>query len=1019
MTKESAKKLRIQLLIDRVGDEIESAKKAGADVSTALADLKNAKIFLKKNKIFRANNKALKARQQCREAKRGYRVKTLISNAKYFMNHAKVRGADISAAEKYLDKAIDAYKKNMWGEAAKLVRIVKREVKEAKSCIRAKKMIESASFRLKRAEKMGIEIVEAKELLEQGKKHFEKKEYSEVGEAVRRAKTAADEAVKHKEADNQILDVEREIEYIKKLRIDVEEVDSLLEKARSSLEKKNYWEVRKTTRKIQKWIKETMEQESRKKVIGKIKDVMEKGMKDGVDKLEADKFLQDIEKMLKKGVVIPLKAVDDNKKRLEEDMLKIKGTISNIEEKGVELKDAQITLKNVKKSLDENNLEAATEQLDETKKLISKAENKLLIDKAKIDVWALVAVLDTAQARGIETDEERQLLALVEKELNNKNIGEAIGLIDRARIATKNKIQDAVKEREPKISSNFLSYGIEDDKWNKCVFELSNEGDWAVKNVEVNFAGDVEVKEIQSIPMLDAGEKKTIEVGIKPKRKGEIPLNIALTYQKIFDETKYKLDDLKRVDVKDMGTYLIEDVFLIHMNGCLLAHETRKYHEEIDADIFSAMLTAVQDFVKDSFKDKNAVGLRKMSFGLSTIFIERGRYSFLVAVVVGTEPRLLPLHMVEILREVEEKYGNILKDWKGWLEDVKGIDEIIKKIIFVSDDVKATAEKIGPSVVSSVHSLMEKADQEGKDVAGTKELLQHADEMIEKQDFESVWGYVEKARRSLLGLETVERIKEKVPVSRPLVEEVDKRVVDRKLKEYLVIIDKVVEKVNEEKEKLGLSLEWPVKNIVIKVENEQVEEAVSSLKNSIVERTKAKGIEIVPENRTWRGKKLEVIPNTKAIRSAYKRWAGRIELLLKHQSTWKVKEGIESGKYTLWIENQSVEIKPYMVSFKESLPQNITELKFEGGTIYIDTEITDEIMAEGFATEIIKEIQELRSDKALKKKKIFKIMISTSVPLNNLLEDWKDFIISETKTEIEIIPKEEYEEYQIEIEAIV
>jgi hypothetical protein len=157
VTKESAKKLKTQLLIDRIADEIESAKKAGADISTALTDLKNAKILLEKKKLIEAKSEARKARQQCR-AKRAYRVKTMISNAKYFVDHAKGRGADVSAAEKYLDKAVDAFEKNMWGEATKLVRTVRRGVKEAKSYTRAKKMIESASLRLEKAGKLDLEI---------------------------------------------------------------------------------------------------------------------------------------------------------------------------------------------------------------------------------------------------------------------------------------------------------------------------------------------------------------------------------------------------------------------------------------------------------------------------------------------------------------------------------------------------------------------------------------------------------------------------------------------------------------------------------------------------------------------------------------------------------------------------------------------------------------------------------------------------------------------------------------------
>jgi hypothetical protein len=274
MTKESAKQLKTQLLIDRIKDEIESAKKAGADISIALTDLKNAKILLEEKKLIEAKSEARKARQQCREAKRAYRVKTMISNAKYFVDHAKGRGADVSAAEKYLDKAVDAFEKNMWGEATKLVRTVRREVKEAKSYTRAKKMIESASLRLEKAGKLDLEIEKAKDFLGQGQKHLEKKEYSQVAEAIRKAKITVDEAVKYKKADNQILDVEGEANYAKRLGIDTKEIESLMEKVRSSLEKKNYYEVQKMTRKIQKLIKEAMEQECSNKVICMIKGVM-------------------------------------------------------------------------------------------------------------------------------------------------------------------------------------------------------------------------------------------------------------------------------------------------------------------------------------------------------------------------------------------------------------------------------------------------------------------------------------------------------------------------------------------------------------------------------------------------------------------------------------------------------------------------------------------------------------------------------------------------------------------------
>ncbi|MFD1598856.1 DUF5915 domain-containing protein, partial [Halobellus rarus] len=49
-----------------------------------------------------------------------------------------------------------------------------------------------------------------------------------------------------------------------------------------------------------------------------------------------------------------------------------------------------------------------------------------------------------------------------------------------------------------------------------------------------------------------------------------------------------------------------------------------------------------------------------------------------------------------------------------------------------------------------------------------------------------------------------------------------------------------------------------------------------------------------------------------------------------------------------------------MVSYEAEPPEHIYGTHFEGGTVYVDTELTEEIEAEGYARDVIRRIQEMR-----------------------------------------------------------
>ena len=107
--------------------------------------------------------------------------------------------------------------------------------------------------------------------------------------------------------------------------------------------------------------------------------------------------------------------------------------------------------------------------------------------------------------------------------------------------------------------------------------------------------------------------------------------------------------------------YRVEQVFLIHAEtGLLLAHAASPDLKVTDADLISGMLTAIQDFVGDSFAPTEAGGaLRTFSVGEVTVMVERGPQAALAAVVRGQAPETLLPRLQDTLETVHLQFPGL------------------------------------------------------------------------------------------------------------------------------------------------------------------------------------------------------------------------------------------------------------------------------------------------------------------------------------------------------------------------
>jgi len=112
--------------------------------------------------------------------------------------------------------------------------------------------------------------------------------------------------------------------------------------------------------------------------------------------------------------------------------------------------------------------------------------------------------------------------------------------------------------------------------------------------------------------------------------------------------------------------YRMEQIFLIHKEtGLVLQHVTAESVDSKDADMVSAMLTAIQDFVNDSFSAKEDSSLQNLNMGELTIWVEQGPRTILASVIRGTPPQELKTVLKELLENIEFEYNSALNDFKG------------------------------------------------------------------------------------------------------------------------------------------------------------------------------------------------------------------------------------------------------------------------------------------------------------------------------------------------------------------
>jgi outer membrane protein OmpA-like peptidoglycan-associated protein len=138
--------------------------------------------------------------------------------------------------------------------------------------------------------------------------------------------------------------------------------------------------------------------------------------------------------------------------------------------------------------------------------------------------------------------------------------------------------------------------------------------------------------------------------------------------------------------------YRVEHVFLIHRHTSLLiAHAGSQDATSQDPQLVSSMLAAIQDFVRDSFAEQQA--LDSLRLGELRVWSEPGSFATLVAVIRGNPPEQLHETFRGVLARIHAERPEALERFDGDSTGFADVEAALTDCVQLKQEKSGSAQK--------------------------------------------------------------------------------------------------------------------------------------------------------------------------------------------------------------------------------------------------------------------------------------------------------------------------------------
>ena len=221
--------------------------------------------------------------------------------------------------------------------------------------------------------------------------------------------------------------------------------------------------------------------------------------------------------------------------------------------------------------------------------------------------------------------------------------------------------------------------------------------------------------------------------------------------------------------------------------------------------------------------------------------------------------------------------------------------------------------------------------------------------------------------------------------------------VDVELEEKMSIAQKVVYLTRSMRAKSNLKVRQPLNQIMVAIDKDK-REAVNYMKDVILEEVNIKELVVLEDDSSIVTKSAKA--NFKTIGPKFgklvKTIAAEITKLDKEQIAILEKE----NSISIDVNGESVELSRDNVEIISSEIEGWVVETVEGITVAIDSELTEDLIAEGYSREVVNRIQNMRKDAGFEVMDRIVIRYRTDDKLSTYINQFSDYIMAETLADV-------------------
>lgn len=219
---------------------------------------------------------------------------------------------------------------------------------------------------------------------------------------------------------------------------------------------------------------------------------------------------------------------------------------------------------------------------------------------------------------------------------------------------------------------------------------------------------------------------------------------------------------------------------------------------------------------------------------------------------------------------------------------------------------------------------------------------------------------------------------------------------DENLEKKMDVAQKVVYLTRSMRAKNNLKVRQPLSKILVAVDKSS-KEALLEMQNVILEEVNIKNLDILDEDSDIVVKSAK--PNFKAIGPKYGKYVKPLTNIIKELKKEDILKLEREGKLDVTVENQTISLTKEEVEIVNSSIEGWLVESDNGITVAIDTNLTEELIAEGNAREFVNRVQNLRKDANFEVTDRIHIKYSTDDKLKFAINKFSDYIAVETLAE--------------------